>query len=132
MQIAALFLLMMLATAGCNHDVPAVSIDLAAPGVSIADLATSADAMPADLAAFDFSTGCVELTGCQCITVATCQPISEDCWCPFPDCAPGSCVCTGGRYFGCAPAASRCARTVNCRPPEVAAGPDDAGCFYCR
>ena len=54
--------------------------------------------------------GCIGLDECSCWgRRADCQPIAENCWCPLPKCAPGACICGGGKFLGCAPLASGCA-----------------------
>ena len=98
----------------------AISLDAAIP----LDAAQAPDQAPAP--------DCVALSACDCLARRDCQPISEDCWCPFPACGPNQCFCSGGRYFGCARTTSRCLQPINCKPPQVATGPDASGCFACR
>jgi hypothetical protein len=39
-----------------------------------------------------------------------CGVLAESCYCPFPQCGSGACVCGGGRFIGCAPVSlSTCA-----------------------
>src|SRR5438067_1852866 len=74
-------------------------------------------------------TACGALDPCDCMKRPDCQPIAENCFCPYPTCGPGACFCGGGRFLGCAPTTSGCAPTVTCRPAGRAAGPDARGCF---
>jgi hypothetical protein len=74
--------------------------------------------------------GCTALDLCQCQQRPDCQPITESCSCPYPACGSGSCFCGGGRFWGCAPAASVCTHTVDC-PGKAAARADERGCFSC-
>ena len=44
---------------------------------------------------------CAELSECECIQRLDCQPVAEQCYCPYPTCGDqGACLCGGGRYFG--------------------------------
>jgi hypothetical protein len=46
---------------------------------------------------------CVDLDECACGAANGCSIISEACYCPFPQCGSGACICGGGRFIGCAP-----------------------------
>jgi len=48
---------------------------------------------------------CVDLDECGCMASDSCTVISDACYCPFPQCGSGSCVCGGGKFIGCAPVA---------------------------
>jgi hypothetical protein len=46
---------------------------------------------------------CVDLDACSCMNANGCSLIAEACFCPFPQCGAGACVCGGGNFIGCAP-----------------------------
>jgi hypothetical protein len=46
---------------------------------------------------------CVNLDECSCVAASDCRIISDACYCPFPQCGSGACVCGGGKFIGCAP-----------------------------
>lgn len=80
----------------------------------------------------DLASDCAALTECACRSRTGCQVIAEPCYCPFPQCGEGACICGGGRYLGCAPRSSACESSVSCRPAGRIAGPDGRGCYACR
>jgi hypothetical protein len=48
---------------------------------------------------------CTNLDACACMKSDACAPITETCYCPYPQCGSnGACICGGGKYLGCAPA----------------------------
>ena len=50
---------------------------------------------------------CVDLDPCACLTSPGCAPVAQACWCPFPQCDQNAaCVCGGGQFISCAPAAT--------------------------
>ena len=46
---------------------------------------------------------CVDLDECSCMAANNCRVLSDACYCPFPQCGSGACVCGGGKFLGCAP-----------------------------
>jgi hypothetical protein len=50
------------------------------------------------------SNGCTGLDECACHATSNCTVLSPSCYCPFPQCGSGACVCGGGKFAGCAPA----------------------------
>lgn len=77
----------------------------------------------------DLAGSCIGQSECACLASPSCQPIAEACWCPSA-CDGRTCLCGGGRFFGCAPRASGCAPTVTCGPAGRTSQ-DAAGCVTC-
>jgi hypothetical protein len=46
---------------------------------------------------------CVDLDECTCQAQSGCGAVTESCYCPFPKCGSGACICGGGRFLGCVP-----------------------------
>ena len=46
---------------------------------------------------------CVDMDECSCRATDNCRVLSSSCYCPFPQCGSGACVCGGGEFLGCAP-----------------------------
>ena len=44
---------------------------------------------------------CADLGECDCPKSPECRPLTEPCYCAFPQCGNGACICAGGRYLGC-------------------------------
>ena len=86
---------------------------------------------PVDASVDENATPCPELDECACLQRSDCQVVSESCWCPFPKCADGACICGGGRFWGCAPVENHCPRTVDCKGDAGPTGADDRACFSC-
>ena len=98
-------------------DMPAPSADLTAP----ADLALLPDLTAAP---------CTQLPTCACLARPDCTAISTPCFCGDA-CDPMQvCLCSGGRFLGCAPQASHC-DAQPCGVAYPAVGPDGNGCFSC-
>jgi len=60
--------------------------------------------VPVDAGTDTAKLDCVSLDECTCWLTNGCSPITESCWCPYPQCSQsGDCVCGGGKFIGCAP-----------------------------
>jgi len=46
---------------------------------------------------------CVDLDECRCRAANGCAFLAESCYCPYPQCGAGACVCGGGKFIGCVP-----------------------------
>ena len=79
------------AAPACEEAAPAALSRLSDPGV---DHAAPVRPALADVA-------CADLGECACITSLKCKPLTEACYCPFPQCGEGMCLCGGGKYLGC-------------------------------
>lgn len=119
----------------CHNDglSPGAPLDLGAGG---ADLATGGTADLIHGGAADLASGttdgplpCAELTECECRNRVGCLPAAQKCHCPFPQCGPGACLCSGGAYFGCIQRAV--CEDLSCSAADNLVGPDVRGCYHC-
>jgi hypothetical protein len=96
---------------------------------------------PGDAAAETTKLACADLDECACRNANGCAPIVQLCYCPFPQCGNGACICGGGKFIGCAPVSLGTCATARSRVaalcPELAgtgfdnlcASSSDGGCI---
>jgi len=75
---------------------------------------------PADAGPDTGKVDCVGLDECACGSTQGCSVIADACYCPFPKCQQGgACVCGGGKFLGCAPAALSTCATAKARVADM-------------
>lgn len=81
------------------------ALPLCAAGYSIVDHACGCPTCePSDAGVDSGKLACVGLDECACMASDSCSVVSDACYCPFPQCGSGACVCGGGKFLGCVPA----------------------------